>query len=63
MPKWLSKKLIMTLAGAILVPVLQNMGVPQDTITWILGLIATYVAGQSVVDASKSFSLTDTSGK
>jgi len=63
MSKWISKKLIVALVGTILVPLLQKWGVPQDTINWIIAMLGTYIGGQSIVDASKSFSMTDTSGK
>jgi hypothetical protein len=63
MSKWISKKLIVALVGTVLVPLLQKWGVPQDTINWIIAMLGTYIGGQSIVDASKSFSMTDTSGK
>ena len=63
MSKWFSKKLIVAIVGTILVPLLQQWGVPQDTINWIIALLGTYIGGQSIVDAAKSYSLTDTSGK
>jgi len=58
--QYLSKKLIMTLVGVVLVPLMQSWGVPQDTINWLIGLIGAYVGGQALVDTSKGFSLTDT---
>ena len=63
MSNWISKKLIVAAVGTILVPLLQKWGVPQETINWIVALLGTYIGGQSIVDASKSFSLTDTPGK
>ena len=63
MSNWISKKLIVALVGTILVPLLQKWGVPQETINWIIAMLGTYIGGQSIVDASKSFSMTDTSGK
>lgn len=48
---FVSKKLIATILGSVLAPFLLAHGVPADTVSWIMGLIAVYVGGQAAVDA------------
>jgi hypothetical protein len=43
-----SKRLMVTVLLAILTPVLQQLGIPPETLAWIAGLGATYVAGETV---------------
>jgi len=50
--KFLSRKLIAMIFGTVIVPVLLQYGVPQDTVNWLVGLIAAYVSGQALVDAA-----------
>ena len=52
MSKWFSRKLIVAVIGTVLVPMLQGWGIPQDTINWIVGLLMTYIGGQSLVDTA-----------
>jgi cytochrome c oxidase assembly factor CtaG len=55
MKKFMSRKMLMVL-GAGAVAALSSAGMPeeaaQETVKWLLGLVAVYVAGQSAVDAS-----------
>jgi hypothetical protein len=48
--KFLSRKLVAVLGTTIVVPFLLNHGVPPGTVDWLMGVVATYLAGQSVVD-------------
>jgi spore maturation protein SpmB len=52
MKKWMSRKLLAALVGTILVPLLQQWGVPQETINWVVTMLMTYIGGQAVVDAA-----------
>ena len=52
MKKFLSRKLIAMVFGTLIVPVLLAHDVPQETVNWLVGLIAAYVSGQAVVDAA-----------
>ena len=54
MQKFMSRKLIAMIVGAIAVGILQHVGAAPQTISDITGLIALYIGGQSVADAAAS---------
>jgi|TARA_B100000959_G_scaffold283004_1_gene350812 putative Mn2+ efflux pump MntP len=47
--KILSRKLIMTLLGVLIL--VSGIDIPEEVQTWIAGLIMAYVASQGVVDS------------
>lgn len=51
----LSKKLIVTIVATLLIALNEklSLGMSQETIYTLAGMVATYVAGQSHVDAKK----------
>lgn len=55
MGKWLSRKFLVMVITAILTPILVKAGVPADTIHWLLGMVAIWLGGQSVVDSAAAF--------
>jgi len=55
MKKFLSRKLVMTLFGILIVPVFQKWGVPAETIDWLLTTLVTYLGAQGAVDAVVAF--------
>jgi hypothetical protein len=47
-----SRKLWATVATTVIVLVGNHVGVPNDILTLVTGLVASYIIGQSVVDAT-----------
>lgn len=48
--KFLSRKLVVLVFGAVAVPLMQKWNVPPDTIDWLLTTIVAYLGVQGAVD-------------
>jgi hypothetical protein len=48
---FISKKLFITILTGIVSPALISWGIPTTVVSWLIGLAATYVGAQGVVDA------------
>jgi len=45
-----SRKFLLTVAGVILILVLKSYGVPDNVITWLVGLILSWVGCETAID-------------
>lgn len=52
--KFGSRKFISAILGAIVGVVGDSVGVPQIAINWVLGILATYIAGETAVDVVRN---------
>lgn len=53
MGKLKSRKLWAMILGSALTALLNQLGVPDETVKYIAGIVIAYIAGQSFVDAKK----------
>ena len=60
MKRFFRKRLIATFLTVIAVPILQQIGVPQETIDWIIKLVMGYIGGQTVSDSLMAWKGTKT---
>lgn len=51
--KFASRKFIVALLGAIVGVAGKFAGIPQIAISWVIGILGTYIAGETAVDVMR----------
>lgn len=56
--KFASRKFLSAILGAVIGVAGKSLGIPQIAVSWVLGILGTYIAGESAVDIARVNHLT-----
>lgn len=52
--KFLSRKFLVALLGAILVVLGKTLSIPEEVISWIVKLLSVYIGGEAAADIART---------